>query len=195
MARKATIHRKTLETDIDLELNIDGTGVNNIQTGIGFFDHMLSLFSKHGLFDLTLICKGDLDVDGHHTVEDIGIVLGQAFKEATGDKARIKRYGHAYTPMDESLSLVAIDLSGRPYLSFEANFTKETLGDLDTELIEEFFKGFINNSGLTMHIKLISGKNNHHMAEAIFKGFGRALDQATMYDGRIVGPMTTKGVI
>ena len=187
--------RKTFETDIELKLNIDGKGISLISTGIGFLNHMLTLFSKHGLFDLNIESKGDIEVDYHHSVEDIGIVLGKAFKEALGQKDGIRRYAHVYTPMDESLSFIAIDISGRPHLSFEAEFTREKIGQFDTELVEEFFRGFVNGSEITLHIKILNGKNHHHMVESIFKGFGRALDQATLLDERITGPMSTKGVL
>ncbi|WP_427340138.1 imidazoleglycerol-phosphate dehydratase HisB [Caloranaerobacter sp. DY30410] len=187
--------RKTMETDISLKLNIDGKGRGNIDTGIGFFNHMLNLFARHGLFDLDLKCEGDLYVDGHHTIEDIGIVLGEAFKDALGDKKGIKRYASVFTPMDECLSLVVLDISGRPYLSFDVNITREMVGDFDTELVEEFFRAFVNNSRITLHIKMINSGNTHHMIESIFKGFGRALDAATAIDERIKGVMSTKGVI
>ncbi|KPU27123.1 imidazoleglycerol-phosphate dehydratase [Caloranaerobacter sp. TR13] len=187
--------RKTMETDIYLKLNIDGEGRSNIDTGIGFFNHMLNLFVRHGLFDLDLKCEGDLYVDGHHTIEDIGITLGEAFKDALGDKAGIKRYASVFTPMDECLSLVVLDISGRPYLSFDVNITREMVGDFDTELVEEFLRAFVNNSRITLHIKMINSGNTHHMIESIFKGFGRALDIATAIDDRIKGVMSTKGVI
>lgn len=176
-------------------MNIDGTGKSNIKTGIGFLDHMIILFSKHGLIDLDLECEGDLYIDGHHTVEDIGITLGQAFKEAVGDKKGIARYANTFTPMDECLSLVVVDIGGRPYLSMDVEFKKEKVGDLDTELVEEFFRGFVINSGVNLHIKMLDSGNTHHMIEAIFKGFGRALDAATRIDERIQGVMSTKGVI
>ncbi|WP_429079557.1 imidazoleglycerol-phosphate dehydratase HisB [Brassicibacter mesophilus] len=193
--RTSEKQRKTLETNIKLKLNIDGTGKSNIKTGIGFLDHMIILFSKHGLIDLDLECEGDLYIDGHHTVEDIGITLGQAFKEAVGDKKGIARYANTFTPMDECLSLVVVDIGGRPYLSMDVEFKKEKVGDLDTELVEEFFRGFVINSGINLHIKVLDSGNTHHMIEAIFKGFGRALDVATRIDERIQGVMSTKGVI
>ncbi|RKD32925.1 imidazoleglycerol-phosphate dehydratase HisB [Thermohalobacter berrensis] len=193
--RKSEKTRRTLETDIKLILNIDGRGKSNIKTGIGFFDHMLTLFSKHGLFDLEVDCQGDLHVDGHHTVEDIGIVLGKAFKDALGDKKGIRRYSHVYTPMDESLTCIVVDISGRPYLAFDVDFTREKVGEFDTELVEEFLRGFVNSSKITLHVKLVEGKNTHHIIESIFKGLGRALDKATVIDERINGVMTTKGVI
>lgn len=193
--RKAKVKRKTLETDIELELLIDGMGNSCIETGIGFLDHMLTLFTKHGLFDLELKCVGDLEVDGHHTVEDVGIVIGKAFKEGLGNKEGIKRYGSVFTPMDESLSHVILDVSGRPYLSFEVEFKKDKVGQFETELVEEFFRGFVNHSGITLHIKMISGTNIHHIIESIFKGFGRCLDIASTKDSRIEGVMSTKGEI
>jgi len=195
MIRKASLKRKTYETDISMELNIDGEGKSNISTGIGFFDHMLNLFARHGLMDLTVEAKGDLEVDAHHTVEDVGIVLGQLIKEALGDKKSIKRYGTSYVPMDESLVLVSLDLSGRPFLVFDVNFTCEMTGTMETELFEEFFRAVSHNAGMTLHIKLLHGSNSHHIAEAVFKAFGRALDEATKIDERIKGIMSTKGTL
>jgi len=193
MERTAEINRKTNETDISLMINIDGTGETKIDTGIGFFNHMLELFAKHGLFDLKLNAIGDLNVDAHHTVEDVGIVLGLGVKKALGEKKSLTRYGTAYVPMDESLAVVSVDLSGRPYLVFNASFNSERVGELDTELIEEFFRAIAFNAGITLHINLLYGNNSHHIAEAIFKAFARALDQATQIDERIVGVMSTKG--
>jgi imidazoleglycerol-phosphate dehydratase len=193
--REVKYERKTLETQIDLKLKIDGAGKSSIKTGIGFFDHMLTLFSAHGFFDLDLNCNGDLDVDGHHTVEDIGIALGNAFKKALGDKKGIKRYASVYLPMDESLALVVIDISGRPYLVFDAAFQSERVGSFETELVKEFFTAFVNNSGITLHIKIIHGDNTHHKIEAIFKGFGRALNEAVSIDSRVEGVMSTKGIL
>lgn len=193
MTRKASLKRQTYETNISMELNIDGDGSNNISTGIGFFDHMLNLFARHGLMDLTVDAKGDLEVDAHHTVEDIGIVLGQLIKEALGDKKSIKRYGTSYVPMDESLALVSLDLSGRPFLVFDVEFTCEKTGTMETELFEEFFRALSHNAGMTLHIKLLYGSNTHHIIEAIFKAFGRALDEAIRLDTRIKGIMSTKG--
>lgn len=193
MIRKASLKRKTYETDISMELNIDGDGSNNISTGIGFFDHMLNLFARHGLMDLTVDVKGDLEVDAHHTVEDIGIVLGQLIKEVLGDKKSIKRYGTSYVPMDEALAFVSLDLSGRPFLVFDVAFTCEKAGTMETELFEEFFRALSHNAGMTLHIKLLHGSNTHHIIEAIFKAFGRALDEATRIDERIKGIMSTKG--
>ena len=195
MNRKSEIKRKTNETDISLSMNIDGTGKGDINTGVGFFDHMLSLFARHGLFDLKVMAKGDLDVDAPHTVEDVGIVLGQAIKEALGDKKSIKRYGSSFVPMDEALALVALDLSGRPYLVFDARFENQKLGNMDTELVEEFFRAVANNAGINLHIKVFYGSNTHHIIEAIFKAFGRALDEASGIDNRIEGVMSTKGML
>ena len=195
MNRKSEIKRKTNETDISLSMNIDGTGKGDINTGVGFFDHMLSLFARHGLFDLKVMAKGDLDVDAHHTVEDVGIVLGQAIKEALGDKKSIKRYGSSFVPMDEALALVALDLSGRPYLVFDARFENQKLGNMDTELVEEFFRAVANNAGINLHIKVFYGSNTHHIIEAIFNAFGRALDEASGIDNRIEGVMSTKGML
>ena len=193
MARTATVSRKTKETDISMKLNIDGSGKSSIQTGIGFFDHMLEGFSRHGFFDLDLQIDGDLQVDGHHTVEDCGIVLGQAIKEALGDKKGICRYGYFILPMDEVLVLCAVDLCGRPYLSFDAEFSVERVGELDTELVKEFFYAVSYSAGMNLHIKMLTPGNNHHMIEAIFKAFAKALDRATDMDLRIKGVLSTKG--
>lgn len=193
MDRKASIARKTAETDISLELNLDGSGIAEINTGIGFFDHMLKSFAKHGFFDLKLSVEGDLYVDSHHTVEDTGIVLGQAIKEALQDKSGIKRYGSFLLPMDETLVLCAIDLSGRPYLNFQADFTVERLGYMDTELVREFFYAISYTAGMNLHIKQLDGTNNHHIVEAMFKAFAKALDEACSYDARIKGVLSTKG--
>lgn len=195
LSRKAYIERKTSETDVKLNINIDGKGEGSINTGIGFFDHMLNLFSKHGFFDLNIQAKGDLYVDNHHTIEDIGIVLGQSIKEALGDKAGIKRYGMAYVPMDEALVMVVMDLSGRPFLVFDGEFSSEKTGNFDNQMIEEFFRAVAFNAGITLHIKVLYGKNDHHKVEAIFKAFGRALDEAVKVDQRISGVMSTKGVL
>lgn len=191
--RTALRQRKTKETDIRLELQIDGSGKSNVRTGIGFFDHMLECFARHGFFDLTLFCEGDLSVDSHHTVEDCGIVLGDAVREALGDKAGIRRYGSCMLPMDETLVLCAIDLSGRPYLSFDGAFTADRIGDLDTEMVHEFFYAVSYTAGMNLHLKVLSPGNNHHMAEAMFKAFARALDEATAIDPRIEGILSTKG--
>ncbi|SFE15132.1 imidazoleglycerol-phosphate dehydratase [Lentibacillus persicus] len=191
--RKASINRKTSETAISAELALDGKGVSQIDTGIGFFDHMLTLMTKHGLFELTLRCDGDLEVDQHHSVEDTGIVLGQAFKEALGDKAGITRYASVTTPMDEALSFISVDVSGRPYLVYNVDGLKDKAGTFDTELTEEFFRAFVNHAGITLHINLAYGSNTHHIIESIFKGFGRVLDQAASVSGRIEGIPSTKG--
>ena len=191
--RKATITRKTKETDISCEINIDGVGESKIDTGIGFFDHMLEGFSKHGFFDLNLTCKGDLVVDCHHTIEDCGIVLGSTIKKAIRDKVGIKRYGSCVLPMDETLVLCAIDLSGRPYLNFEAEFQTERVGYFDTEMVKEFFYAISYSCGMNLHIKVLDGANAHHMIEAMFKAFAKALDEATTKDPRIVDQLSTKG--
>lgn len=193
MKRTADLTRTTKETQIALSLNLDGTGVSEIDTGIGFFDHMLDGFSRHGFFDLKCNVKGDLDVDGHHTVEDTGIVLGSAIKEAVGDKKGIARYGFFILPMDDALCLCAVDLCGRPYFEFECNFTTPRIGGLDTELIREFFYAVSYSAGMNLHIKMISGINNHHMAEAMFKAFAKALDMAVTADERIQDVLSTKG--
>lgn len=191
--REANISRKTKETDITCKLNIDGTGESTVSTGIGFFDHMLSGFSKHGFFDLELTCKGDLIVDGHHSVEDTGIVIGTAIKEAIGDKKGIMRYGSTILPMDDALAMCAIDLCGRPYFVFDCEFPTERVGYLDTELVKEFFYAVSYSAGMNLHIKMIHGENSHHMIEAIFKAFARALDEATLTDPRIRDVLSTKG--
>lgn len=193
MARSVTVNRKTKETDISMILNLDGTGKAEISTGIGFFDHMLEGFTKHGFFDLKCNIKGDLHVDGHHTVEDAGIVLGQAIKEAIGDKKGMKRYGYFILPMDDALALCAIDLCGRPYFNFECQFTADKVGELDTELVREFFYAVSYGAGMNLHIKMLDGINNHHMIEAMFKAFAKALDQATSMDERITDVLSTKG--
>lgn len=193
MKRTATVNRKTKETDISISLNLDGTGKSEIQTGIGFFNHMLEGFSKHGFFDLTCTVNGDLEVDGHHTVEDAGIVLGEAIKQAIGDKKGMTRYGYFILPMDDALALCAIDLCGRPYLNFECDFTVPRVGELDTELIKEFFYAVSYSAGMNLHIKMLAGNNNHHMIEAIFKAFAKALDRATSMDPRISDVLSTKG--
>ena len=193
MERIAEISRKTKETDINLKLNLDGSGKSAIHTGIGFFDHMLEGFAKHGFFDLDCTVDGDLHVDGHHTVEDTGIVLGEAIKKAVGDKKGMKRYGFFILPMDDALALCAIDICGRPYLNFECDFTVHNVGGLDTELIREFFYAVSYSAGMNLHIKLLAGINNHHIAEAVFKAFAKALDQAVSMDERIEGVLSTKG--
>lgn len=195
MSRTASLERVTGETAVELALNLDGSGQSQIATGIGFFDHMLILFSKHGLFDLTVAAKGDIYVDGHHTVEDTGIVLGQALAQALGDKAGIKRYGTAFVPMDEALAMVSLDISGRPFLVFDATLPTAQVGQFDSELTEEFLRALSVHAGLTLHVRLLSGKNTHHSIEAIFKALGRALDEATRHDDRIKGVMSTKGML
>ena len=193
--RVAEIARKTKETDINIKLDLDGAGKSNICTGIGFFDHMLEGFSKHGFFDLDVSVKGDLQVDGHHTVEDTGIVLGKAIANAVGDKHGIRRYGYFILPMDDALCLCAIDLCGRPYLNFECEFPTERVGELETELVREFFYAISYSAGMNLHIKMLSGVNTHHMIEAMFKAFGKTLDVATSYDERITGVLSTKGAL
>ena len=195
MERTATCTRKTKETDITVTINLDGQGKNDIHTGIGFFDHMLNGFARHGLFDLTVHAAGDLDVDCHHTVEDVGIVLGTAIAKAVGSKEGIKRYGNFMLPMDESLVLCAIDLSGRPYLNFDADFPTEKIGELDTEMIREFFYAISYSAMMNLHLKVLDGGNSHHMAEAMFKGFGKALDMATVEEPRMKEAWTTKGAL
>jgi len=193
MERMAELTRKTKETDIKVSLNLDGTGKSRINTGIGFFDHMLEGFSRHGFFDLVMEVKGDLWVDGHHCVEDSGIVLGCAIKEALGDKKGIRRYGSSILPMDDALALCAVDLCGRPYFAFDCGFSVERVGELDTELVKEFFYAISYSAGMNLHIKMLSGSNNHHMIEAIFKSFAKALDEATGKDERITDVLSTKG--
>ncbi len=193
--RTAVVERKTKETNIRCELNIDGKGESTASTGIGFFDHMLSAFARHGFFDLKLTCEGDLDVDCHHTIEDCGIVLGEAIKEALGDKAGISRYGCFTLPMDETLVVSAVDLCGRPYLNFDVNFTVDRVGEFDTEMAKEFFYAVSYSAMMNLHIKELAGENNHHKLEASFKAFARALDNATKYDERVQGALSTKGVI
>lgn len=195
MERKALIERKTKETVISLNISLDGQGDSSINSGIGFFDHMLELFAKHGLFNVELNAKGDLEVDFHHTVEDTGIVLGQAVKKALGDKAGIIRYGTAFVPMDESLAMVSLDLSSRPYLVFDMPGLPEKVGDMDTELFEEFFRAVSIHAGINLHIKVHYGSNGHHMIEAVFKAFAQALDKAVQKDERIIGVLSTKGTL
>lgn len=194
-ARSASIKRKTAETDVQVELSIDGNGSSRIQTGIGFFDHMLTLFAKHGLLDLVVVAQGDLEVDGHHTVEDVGIVLGQALAEAAGDRSGIKRYGHAYVPMDEALVLAVADMSGRPYLAWEGDLGKSRLGEFDTELVEEFLRALSVHAGMTIHVKVLNGRNLHHIIEAVFKAIARALADALTRDPRVAGVPSTKGLL
>jgi len=195
MTRTSTIARNTKETQIEMTFVIDGSGKYDISTGVGFLDHMLELFTKHGMFDMTLKCLGDIHVDAHHSVEDIGIVLGTCIKEALGDKKSILRYGSMMLPMDEVLALVSLDLSGRPFLQYNVEFANDLVGDMETELVEEFFRAVSTNAGMNLHIKLLEGGNNHHVVEAIFKAFSKALDQATQTDERIDGVMSTKGNI
>lgn len=193
--REGLVSRNTKETQIKLQINLDGKGDCSVNTGIGFFDHMLMLFAKHSLMDAVFEVTGDLHVDAHHTVEDTGIALGLAIRQALGDKKSIKRYGTAYVPMDEALVLVSLDLSDRPYLVFDASLTQQMVGQFDTQLVEEFFRAVAFNAGITLHIKLFHGSNCHHIIEAMFKAFGRALDEATKIDTRIVGVMSTKGTL
>lgn len=191
--RIGSVTRKTNETDIEMVLNIDGSGRQQIETGVGFFDHMLSGFARHGFFDLKLKVKGDLDVDCHHTIEDTGIVLGTAIREALGDKKGIRRFGSMILPMDETLVLCAVDLSGRPYFMMDAEFTVDRVGDMDTEMVREFFYAVSYAAGINLHLNVLSGQNNHHIIEALFKAFGKALDEAVSYDPRIGDVLSTKG--
>ena len=195
MERISQVKRKTTETDITLKINIDGSGKYSIKTPVPFLTHMLELFSKHGLFDLEIIASGDIEIDFHHTVEDIGICLGEAFNKALGKKEKIKRYGEAKVPMDEALAQITLDISGRPHLTCNIPQIEDKVGQFDTELVEEFFQAFVNNSGMTLHINLISGKNSHHVIEAVFKAFARALDAATLLDPRVSGIPSTKGAL
>ncbi len=192
--RNAEIIRNTLETQITVTVNLDGTGASHFNTGLGFLDHMLDQIARHGMMDISVIAKGDLHIDAHHTVEDIGITFGQAFAKAIGDKKGIRRYGHAYVPLDEALSRVALDISGRPGLEFACTFTRATIGEFDVDLIHEFFQGFVNHANITLHIDNLKGHNAHHQAETIFKAFGRALRVAVEPDARMAGIMpSTKG--
>ena len=191
--RQATVKRKTSETDIALFLRIDGSGEAEVDTGIGFLDHMLKSFAKHGLFDLKLKVTGDLIVDCHHTIEDVGIVLGEAIKEAIGDKKSIRRYGDIILPMDETLIMCAIDLSGRPYLGFESTFTADSVGYFDTQMVKEFFYAISYSAGMNLHIREMSGENDHHIIEGMFKAFAKALDEACSKDARIKSVLSTKG--
>lgn len=195
MSRTATIERITNETKIRLELGIDGSGQARICTSVPFLDHMLNLFARHGLFNLSVEASGDIDIDFHHTVEDIGIVLGAAFKEALGDKQGICRYGHAVVPMDETLASVTVDISGRPYMVYNVPLPKVKIGEFDVELAREFFQAVANQCGLNLHVNLQYGDNLHHIIEACFKAFGRAMDAATRMDPRVEGVMSTKGVL
>ena len=193
--RQATVTRKTQETNIKISLNLDGTGVSNIETGIGFFDHMLTGFAKHGLYDMDVRVSGDLEVDGHHTVEDTGIVLGQAIVQALGDKKGIKRYGSMILPMDETLVMSAVDLCGRPYFVMDANFDAPMVGDFDTQLVREFFYAVSYSAALNLHLRVITGMNDHHKIEAMFKAFAKALDEASTFDPRITDVLSTKGAL
>ena len=195
-ARTATVSRDTAETEITVTLKLDGTGQSRLATGIGFFDHMLDQIARHGLIDLDVQCEGDLHIDGHHTVEDVGICIGQAVRQAVGDKKGLTRYGHSYVPLDEALSRVVVDFSGRPGLALNAQFTAGMIGQLDTQLIHEFFQGFVNHAHVTLHIDNLKGINAHHQAETIFKAFGRALRMALTPDPRMAGTVpSTKGVL
>ncbi len=193
MGRTAEITRKTGETDITVKLNLDGSGKADINTGIGFFDHMLDAFTRHGLFDMTVSVKGDLNVDGHHSVEDTGIVIGQAIAQALGDKKGIKRYGSMILPMDESLVMCAIDLCGRPYFVMDADFDSPMVGEFDTQLVREFFYSISYGAMMNLHLRVITGNNEHHKIEAMFKAFSKALDEASSYDERITDVLSTKG--
>ena len=193
--RTATIERKTQETNIKISLTLDGTGVCDVTTGIGFFDHMLKGFAKHGFFDMSVSACGDIEVDGHHTVEDTGIVLGQAIAKAVGDKKGIKRYGSMILPMDETLVLSAVDLCGRPYFAMDAAFTSPMVGDFDTQLVREFFYAVSYSAAMNLHLKVLDGINDHHKIEAMFKAFAKALDEATSFDPRISDVLSTKGAL
>jgi imidazoleglycerol-phosphate dehydratase len=193
--RTATIERNTKETKIRVTLELDGSGKGDIQTGIGFFDHMLEGFARHGLFDLSVSCQGDLEVDSHHTIEDVGIVLGTAIKEALGDKKGIRRYGSSMLPMDETLALCAVDLSGRPYLVYDAQFQSDLVGTMDTQMAREFFYAVSYSAGMNLHVKILYGENDHHKLEAMFKAFAKALDAAVQPDPRIEDVLSTKGTL
>jgi len=195
-SRTATVARNTLETQIEVSLNLDGTGQFSAETGVHFLDHMMEQIARHGLFDLSIVAKGDLHIDAHHTVEDIGITIGQALKQALGDKKGVVRYGHAYVPLDEALSRVVLDLSGRPGIEFDVTFSRDKIGEFDVDLFYEFFQGLINHAGITLHIDSIKGRNAHHIAETIFKAFGRALRMAVSLDSRALEQLpTTKGAL
>lgn len=193
--RTGKLNRSTNETKVDVEINLDGAGISDVDSGVGFFDHMLKLFAAHGQFDLKLTCAGDLEVDGHHSIEDIGITLGAALKTALGDKRGITRYGTFFLPMDETLALVSLDISGRPFLVCDTGELAPTIGGFDTELVEEFLRAFAFNAGLTLHVKILYGKNSHHKVEAIFKALGHALRIAVSHDEKISGIPSTKGVL
>jgi imidazoleglycerol-phosphate dehydratase len=193
MSRTAKVHREPSETDISIELKLDGSGQHQIESPVPFFNHMLAAVARHGFFDLTVRASGDIEIDAHHTVEDLGIVLGEAFRQALGDKAGVRRFGRATMPMHEALASVIIDFSGRPFLVFNVALPKAKVGEFDTELVEEFFVAFCNHAGANIHVNLAYGDNLHHIIEGIFKAFGRALDQATGIDPRIEGVLSTKG--
>jgi imidazoleglycerol-phosphate dehydratase len=194
--RTAEVSRNTLETQITVSINLDGTGTSSLHSGLGFLDHMLDQIARHGMMDITIEAKGDLHIDAHHTVEDIGITLGQAFAKALGDKKGLRRYGHAYVPLDEALSRVVLDLSGRPGLEFNVEFSRARIGEFDVDLIHEFFQGFVNHALVTLHIDNLRGDNAHHQAETVFKAFGRALRMAVEVDSRMAGIMpSTKGTL
>ncbi|HEY3433169.1 MAG TPA: imidazoleglycerol-phosphate dehydratase HisB [Rhodocyclaceae bacterium] len=193
--RQAEISRNTLETQVSVRLNLDGTGKSNLATGVGFLDHMLDQIARHGMIDLEVKAHGDLHIDAHHTVEDIGITVGQALAKAVGDKKGLLRYGHAYVPLDEALTRVVIDLSGRPGLAFNVPFTRATIGDFDVDLVREFFQGLVNHAAITVHIDNLKGENSHHQAETVFKAFGRALRMAAEADPRSSGIPSTKGTL
>ena len=194
--RQASVTRNTLETQITVSLDLDGTGQSKFHTGLPFLDHMLDQVARHGLIDLDIVANGDLHIDGHHTAEDIGITLGQAFAKAIGDKKGVRRYGHAYVPLDEALSRVVVDLSGRPGLEFNVEFTRAMIGSFDVDLFHEFFQGFVNHAGITLHVDNLRGNNAHHQAETVFKAFGRALRMAIEADPRMAGSMpSTKGTL
>lgn len=195
MMRQAEVERKTLETSVAVSVNLDGSGKAVVATGVGFFDHMLTLLAKHSFLDLQVQAQGDMEVDSHHTIEDCGIVLGEALKVAVGDKVGIHRYGNCFIPMDEALAQVVLDFSGRPYLVFEAEISKITLGNFDTEMTEEFFRAIAVTSGMTLHIRVLYGKNVHHIIEAVFKAFARALAEAVAVDPRVKGVMSSKGAL
>ena len=193
--RQGEIQRKTTETDVQVDLKLDGSGACTVDTGIGFFDHMLTLFARHGLFDLTVKCRGDLAVDGHHSVEDVGIALGEAVRRALGDKAGIARYASFYVPMDEALAFVAVDISGRPFLAYDGGHMAPQIGAYDTELTEEFLRAFAFHAGITLHVKVLYGNNSHHKVEAMFKALGHALYEAVRVRGDIKGVLSTKGML
>ena len=195
MERTAVVKRKTSETEIEMDLNLDGEGKYDLSTNIPFLDHMLAQLAKHGLFDLKIKAKGDVEIDFHHTVEDVGIVVGEAFKKALKDKKGIRRFGSAYTPLDEALALVVVDIAGRPYFVYDVDLPKEKVGEFDVELVEDFFQAFANNCGATLHVRMISGNNLHHIVEAIFKAFAKAMDQGTSIDKRIKDIPSTKGAL